>query len=116
MQSDWEIWTDMHISPIIAKWLNENMGLRTKSSYILNLNGLDDLDIYKMAKAYGKVIILTKDSDFPVIVNRLGTPPKIISLNIGNCSNRQMWLYLRQNIEKAIDTLITEDIPIIELE
>ncbi len=65
MQPDWEIWTDTHISPIIAKWLNERMGLHVKSSYKLELNGLDDLDIYKKAKAHGNVIILTKDSDFP---------------------------------------------------
>lgn len=116
MPPDWELWTDTHISPIMAKSLQERLGLNVKSSYKLGINGLDDIEIYKKAKAHGKVIILTKDSDFPVIVNRLGTPPKIISLNIGNCSNRQMWNFLQHTLLKAIDTLFSENISVIEID
>ena len=52
------------------------------------------LAIYQQAKAHGKVIIISKDADFTKIVNRLGSPPKLICLKIGNCGNRTLWQFL----------------------
>ena len=46
MQPDWEIWLDNHISPIIAKWLKDDLDFEVKSSYLLQLDGLKDLEIY----------------------------------------------------------------------
>ena len=58
MQPDWEIWLDNHISPIIAKWLKEDLGLEVKSSYTMQLYGLSDIEIYQKAKEYGKIILI----------------------------------------------------------
>ncbi len=52
MQPDWEIWLDNHISPIIAKWLKEELKMEVKSSYILQLYELSDYEIYLKAKEY----------------------------------------------------------------
>lgn len=38
----------------------------------------------KLAREAGNVILLTKDRDFPELQQRLGAPPKIIWLRIGN--------------------------------
>ena len=102
MQHNWEIWLDNHISPIIAKWLKDDLGYEVKSSYILQLDGLKDLEIYQKAKGYGKVIIVSKDSDLDQIISLLGSPPKLISLKVGNCDNKILFSILKNNLEKAI--------------
>ena len=90
MQLEWEIWIDTHISPIIAKWLKDETGWNVKSFYILPLNSEADEAIYRKAKEKGNVIIISKDSDFPNLVNNFGEPPKRIMINPGNSSNKQM--------------------------
>ncbi|HWB92705.1 MAG TPA: DUF5615 family PIN-like protein [Puia sp.] len=116
MQPDWEIWLDTNISPVIAKWMNEETGIKVKSSYSLSLHNLADLDIYQRARAQGNVILLSKDADFPELISRLGSPPKLISLRIGNCDNRILWDFLRKHIQKALELLTTTDTDIVELE
>jgi len=112
----WEIWLDTQLSPIIAKWLAEYTGFSVKSSYSLQSNTLTDLEIYHRAQAFGKVIIISKDADFPELINRLGSPPKLIVVKKGNCDNREMWEFIRPNVLKAIDVLTTSGINIVELD
>jgi predicted nuclease of predicted toxin-antitoxin system len=116
MQSDWEVWLDTNISPAIAKWMADYTGLTVKSAYILSLNQLSDLEVYSKAKASGRIIIISKDSDFPELISRLGSPPKLIFLKIGNCSNRSLWNFLTQHIQDAISILANSDIDIVELD
>lgn len=115
MQLDWEIWLDTNISPAIAKWMNEYIGITVKSSYSLSLHHLSDLDIYQRAREQGNVILLSKDADFSELISRLGSPPKLISLKIGNCDNRILWDFLRQHIENAIQLLTATNTDIVEL-
>jgi predicted nuclease of predicted toxin-antitoxin system len=116
MQPEWEIWLDAHLSPAIAKWMSDFTGFPVKSSYILSLYALDDLAIYQKAKEQGNVIFMSKDSDFQDIISRLGSPPKLINLKIGNCDNRILWGFLKPNIKQAIEILVSSEINIIELE
>lgn len=88
MQHDWEIWLDVNLSPAIAKWMKEFTGLNIKSSYILLFQTLSNLEIYQRAKEIGNVILISKDTDFPELISRLGSPPKLINLKTGNCDNR----------------------------
>lgn len=112
----WEIWLDVQISPIIAKWMAENTGLNVKSSFILGFKSMTDYAIYQQAKAHGNVILVSKDADFIEIVNRLGSPPKLISIKIGNCDNRTMWQFLQKHINTAIQMLLLADANIVEIE
>ncbi|MBZ0099984.1 MAG: DUF5615 family PIN-like protein, partial [Taibaiella sp.] len=80
MPLDWEIWVDEHISPIVAKWMKEYTGWDVKSFYYMNFKGLPDKDIYLSAKGHGKVILVSKDTDFPELISRLGSPPKLINI------------------------------------
>lgn len=116
MQLNWEIWLDSNISPIIAKWMKDETGWNVRSSFSLELYNLDDLEIYTKAKAHEEVILISKDTDFPDLISRLGSPPKLIFIQIGNCDNRILWDFLKQNIYKAIELLTTTDVDIIELE
>ncbi len=115
MQPDWEIWLDNHISPIIAKWLKDDLGLIVKSSYTLQLEKLKDLEIYRKAKDYGNVIIVSKDSDLNEIVSLHGSPPKLIILKVGNCDNKILFILLKNNLEKAIRLLFDFNQDIIEI-
>ena len=54
----WEFWLDCHLSPIIAKWLKEKTGYNFKSAFILNLHGLNDIEIYELAKKNSSNVIL----------------------------------------------------------
>ncbi|RYE19917.1 MAG: hypothetical protein EOP42_28285 [Sphingobacteriaceae bacterium] len=113
---DWEIWLDVQISPIIAKWMAEYTGLIVKSSFTLGYKSMTDLAIYQLAKEHGKVILISKDADFTEIIIRLGSPPKLISLRIGNCDNQTLWKFLQKHIYTAINMLLVDEVNIIELE
>jgi predicted nuclease of predicted toxin-antitoxin system len=108
MQHDFETWLDNHISPIIAKWLMEETNYIVKSSYVLKLYGLSDLEIYKKAQANERlVIIISKDTDLDEIISLKGSPPKLILLRIGNCDNRILFSFIIDNIENAIKLITT---------
>jgi predicted nuclease of predicted toxin-antitoxin system len=112
----WEIWLDTQLSPNIAKWIADYTGFIVKSSYSLQLNNLTDTAIYNKAKSGGKVILVSKDADFPVLINRLGSPPKLISIKKGNCDNRELWEFLKPHITKAVNLLMSSDVDIVEIE
>ena len=117
MRTDnWEVWLDSQLSPIIAKWMSEFTGINVKSSYSLQLIGLTDTVIYNKAKSHGNVILISKDADFPELISRLGSPPKLIVIKRGNCDNRELWAFIKPNIMKALNILISLDVDIIELE
>jgi len=103
MPLDFEIWLDTHISPVIAKWLKEDFGYNCKSSFVLKLYGLDDIEIYQKAKAAGYVIIISKDSDLPEIVERLGAPPKVINIRIGNADTAFFFSFSKKILNTAFD-------------
>ena len=112
----WEIWLDVQISPVIAKWMTEYTGLNVKSSFILGFKSMTDHAIYQQAKIHGNVILVSKDADFIEIVNRLGSPPKLINIKIGNCDNRKLWQFLQKHIDTALQMLLVADVNIIEIE
>jgi predicted nuclease of predicted toxin-antitoxin system len=116
MQLDWEIWLDMHFSPAIAKWMIEDTGWNVKSSYFLKLNTDDDIVIYQKAKAAGKIIFISKDIDLDELINRLGSPPKLIWVRIGNCDNRTLWNILKKQIQEAVKILTETEVTIVEID
>lgn len=116
MLPDWEIWLDTNISPAIAKWMAEYTGLNIKSSYSLNLHYKEDIEIYNMARTAGKVILLSKDNDFTELISRLGSPPKLINIGFGNCSNSVLWDLIKPKIKEAIEMLTSSDTDIIDFQ
>jgi len=115
MPPDWELWLDTQISPAIAKWMAEYTGFIVKSSYSLSLHYLSDMDIYNQGKKSGNVILISKDADFAELISRLGSPPKLINLKIGNCDNRTLWTFIKPHILNAVNLLTSSDVDIVEL-
>lgn len=112
-----ELWFDNHFSPIVAKWLKGAFGWNVKSSWSLSLTGTNDLDIFLKAKSAGDdVIIVTKDTDFSDIMTRLGPPPKVINVKMGNSDNQEMYAFLAAQLPKATKLLRSFETRIIDIE
>ncbi len=83
------LWLDAHLSPTLAAWLTDNFDVQAFALRSLGLRDAEDLEIFNSAKAQSAILI-TKDSDFVDLVERLGPPPQIIWLTCGNTSNQRL--------------------------
>ncbi len=70
----------------------------------IGLRDAEDLEIFAAAKAQ-QAILITKDSDFVDLVERLGSPPQIIWLTCGNTSNAQLREILNKTRIRALELL-----------
>jgi predicted nuclease of predicted toxin-antitoxin system len=84
-----KIWLDAQISPATATWLREAFGLDAVAVRDLGLVIAKDRDIFDAARSAG-AIVMTKDSDFVRLQERLGPPPQIVWLTCGNTSNARL--------------------------
>lgn len=77
------IWVDAQLPPAIAAWITATFGVKALALRDVGLRDAEDTEIFEAAKVQ-EVILITKDSDFVELVNRLGSPPQIIWLTCGN--------------------------------
>ena len=110
-----ELWLDMQLSPALAKWISIELGIKAISSYEMFINEEKDETIFLSAKRKSNVIILSKDSDFPDLLNRLLPPPKLIWLRMGNRPNSQMKIILKNTLTIAINELLQTSTIMIEI-
>jgi predicted nuclease of predicted toxin-antitoxin system len=95
---------DAHLSPAIATWITSTFGVTAIALRNLGLRDAEDSEIFEAAKAQG-VIVMTKDSDFVDLVDRLGAPPQIIWLTCGNTSNDRLREVLSSVLPEALELL-----------
>jgi predicted nuclease of predicted toxin-antitoxin system len=98
------IWVDAHLSPAIATWITTTFGITALALRDLGLRDAEDPEIFEAAKAQG-VILMTKDSDFVDLVDRLESPPQIIWLTCGNTSNARLREILSNTLPRALELL-----------
>jgi predicted nuclease of predicted toxin-antitoxin system len=98
------IWLDAQISPAIADWINAHFRLQAVAVRDLGLRDASDVRIFNEARS-ANAVVLTKDSDFVLLLERLGPPPQIIWLTCGNCSNAYLQTILSRYLTRAIDLL-----------
>lgn len=115
MRLDWEIWLDNHFSSVLAKRIADHLGWTVKSSFVLKLHGLDDEKIFLRAKAAGKVVLVTRDTDFSSYVERFGAPPKILNLKMANLKTSSLFEKLKGVLERHIRMLADFNQNILEL-
>ncbi len=94
----------MTISPAIATWIISTFGVEAVALRNLGLRDAEDPEIFEAAKAQ-KAIVMTKDSDFVDLVERLGSPPQIIWLTCGNTSNARLREILSEMLPRALELL-----------
>ena len=96
------IWVDAHLSPAIATWISSAFGVEAIALRDLGLRDAEDPEIFEAAKDQ-KAIVMTKDSDFVDLVDRLGSPPQIIWLTCGNTSNAKLREILSETLPRALE-------------
>jgi predicted nuclease of predicted toxin-antitoxin system len=98
------IWVDAHLSPALAAWITTEFKHQAQAVRDLGLRQAKDPQIFAAARQPG-IIILTKDADFPDMVERLGPPPQVIWLTCGNTSNAALRVLLARALPRALELL-----------
>ncbi len=101
-----KIWVDAHLSPAITTWIASTFGIEAIALRDLGLRDAEDPEIFEAAKAQ-KAVVMTKDSDFVDLVERLGAPPQIIWLTCGNTSNAKLREILSETLPRTLELLAT---------
>lgn len=73
----------------------------------------EDREIFMAARA-AAAVVMTKDMDFVLQLERLGPPPQVIWLTCGNCSNLELERILRAALPEAAE-LIQRGEPLVEI-
>ena len=98
------IWVDSQLSPAVARWITETFGLEAHAVRDLGLRNAKDPEIFRAARQEG-IVVLSKDSDFVDLVERLGPPPKVLWLTCGNTSNTWLKHVLATELPRALQLL-----------
>ena len=98
------VWVDEQLSHALAPWLAARFSVEAYSVDELGFAQSEDLKIFHAARAAGAVV-MTKDSDFADLVYRLGPPPQILLIAVGNSRNARLREILTQTFPAAMDLL-----------
>lgn len=98
------IWVDAQLSPRAAHWIAARFPVSAAPLRDLGLRDADDGDIFAAARV-ANAIVLTKDSDFVTLLERHGSPPKILWLTCGNTSETSLQQILSQHLATALAML-----------
>ncbi len=78
-----KLWLDAQLSPAMAPWIAENFGVDCSSVRDVGLRNAEDIDIFQAART-ANVVVISKDSDFPDLIEQLGPPPQVLWITCGN--------------------------------
>ncbi|MCZ6625629.1 MAG: DUF5615 family PIN-like protein [Deltaproteobacteria bacterium] len=98
------VWIDAQLSPTLARWIAATFGLESRAVREVGLHGAKDQRIFQAARDAGAVV-MTKDSDFLMLLDQLGPPPQILWITCGNTSNAHLKEVLKDSLPKALDLL-----------
>jgi predicted nuclease of predicted toxin-antitoxin system len=94
------LWIDAQLSPALALWISDTVGVAAHAVRDLKLWEAKDLAIFRAAREAGAVI-MSKDSDFILLLERFGPPPQILWVTCGNTSNARMREVLLKSFPEA---------------
>jgi predicted nuclease of predicted toxin-antitoxin system len=95
------VWLDAQLPPSIAAWILANFNVETHAVRDLGLREARDMPIFQAARA-AAAVVMTKDGDFVELVERLGTPPKVLWITCGNTSNARLREILADELQAAM--------------
>jgi len=98
------IWIDAQLSPSLAKWITDTFGHPARAVRELGLREAKDFPIFQAARE-ADAIVLTKDADFPHLLQQHGPPPKVLWLTCGNTSNQHVREILSSTLSSALKLL-----------
>ena len=100
-----KLWLDAQLSPALCHWLAETFAVDAAHVREFRLHQAEDLDLFEAARAAAVDAVLTKDRDFIDLVERLGPPPKVIWITVGNTSNANLKRILAATLRDALGLL-----------
>jgi predicted nuclease of predicted toxin-antitoxin system len=95
---------DAQFSPAIAVWMRDSFALDALALRDLGLRDADDEEIFQAARA-ASAVVMTKDSDFRDLADRLGAPPQVLWVTCGNTSNARLKEILTATLSDALELL-----------
>jgi predicted nuclease of predicted toxin-antitoxin system len=98
------VWIDAQFSPAIAAWLTTTFYVDAIAVRDLKLRQAKDKEIFEAARL-NTAIVMTKDSDFVLLLDRFGPPPQVLWVTCGNNSNARLKEILTGVFPKAIQLL-----------
>ncbi len=97
------LWLDAQLPPALAPWIAVTFGIATRPVRELGLTTAKDSEIFQAARD-AKAVLMTKDSDFVDLVQRLGSPPQVLWVTCGNTTNAR----LKQMLSKCMPLAISQ--------
>ena len=79
------VWLDAQLSPGLARWLTETFAVEAIPVRDVGLREAEDERIFLEARKLD-IVVITKDADFAELLEKYGSPPRIIWLTCGNTS------------------------------
>lgn len=107
------VWLDAHLSPRLARWMEETFGVECLHVRDLGLREAEDPEIFQKARDAGSVV-MTKDEDFIRLVERNGPPPQVIWVTSGNMPNASFKSLLLNTFRDAM-SLIASGETVVEI-
>jgi predicted nuclease of predicted toxin-antitoxin system len=107
------VWVDAQLAPALAPWLSATFGIEAYSARFLGLQRARDHEIFSAARTTGTVVLM-KDQDFVLLVERLGPPPQVVWITCGNTSNERLRVVLTRSFPKAAELLLRGE-PVVEI-
>ena len=101
------------LPPALADWLRAESGVDATAVRDLGLREATDAEIHIAARD-ARAVVVTKDSDFLALLEQLGTPPQVVWITIGNCSNEHLKMVLREKWPVAAELLENGE-PLVEI-
>ena len=98
--------------PYLARWLSFKFDVEAKPVRELGLRDAKDREIFLAAREAGAVV-LTKDSNFVLLLEQLGLPPQILGLTVGNTSNARLKEVLSKGFP-TVQSLLLRGEPLVE--
>jgi predicted nuclease of predicted toxin-antitoxin system len=89
----------------IATWISSNFPVEAVAVRDLGLRDAEDKEIFHAAKREN-VAVMTKDSDFVLLLEKFGPPPQVIWVTCGNSSNARLKEILTSTLPKALELLL----------
>ena len=108
-----KLWIDAQLSPALAPWIARKFGIEAVPVRDIGLRDAKDQEIFQRARE-ADVIVMTKDSDFVILLERLGPPPQLLWITCGNTSNERMRDLLRARLPIALQ-LFKAGEPLVEV-
>jgi len=106
-------WVDAQLPPQLAPWLRHRFDIESVAVRDVGLRDASDQEIFQAARD-AKAIVISKDSDFRDLLERLGPPPQVVWITCGNTTNQKL-MELFDTLFLKVIALLQRGEPLIEI-